>query len=186
MKIHLINAVLIFINIYLTSQFQPADLNKPEMFKDEICSYNGNPEIINGNVNCTCQPEFFTQKPATRHINGNDVQCNYEKKRRFIALFFSIFLPFGIDYLYLQNYGIFVLILFSCCFTLIGNCVRFAISSHVDYLKNKMNLTFFILSLLMVIGWAVNIVLVWTGIVKDGNGIDTHDDIYFLINVNNR
>lgn len=167
--------------------FTLSDLNQPLMFEDEICSYNGMANTYSNSsyINCTCQDEFHNDPNLQRLINGVPVQCSYERKRRFIALFLSIFLPFGIDYLYLGRYLIFIIILFMCCLTLFGNCVRFAVSPHKDYFKNKYNLFFIILAIVMLFWWILNIALIWTGVIKDGNGIDTVNDLYFLININN-
>jgi hypothetical protein len=179
--------ILFFILPYVIN-FSIEDLNNPRLFEDEICSYNGAPDETLSNstwVNCTCQEEYTNDFSKNRSINGVPVQCGYEKKRRFIALFLSVFLPFGVDYLYLGHYWLFVLIFFACWFTLIGNCVRFAVTSHKDYLKNEMNLFFVIMAILMLIWWILNVVLIWTGIITDGNGIKTVDDLYYLIKINN-
>jgi hypothetical protein len=186
----------VFVCIYITLfiiplylNFSIKDLDSPYMFQDEICSYNGMINTDKSNVtwiNCTCQDEFANDKSnPNKIINGVPVQCSYEKKRRFIALFLAIFLPFGVDYLYLGRYAIFVLTFLLCWITLIGNCFRFAVSSHTDYLKNRKNLLFISLAILMFIWWILNIVLIWTGIVTDGNGVETVNDLYFLININN-
>jgi len=170
--------------------FSIEDLDKPEMFEDEICSYNGKPEVIKLNgtkntVNCTCYDEFFTDPNSNRFINGVKVQCSYAKKRRFIALFLSIFFPIGIDHFYLGNFYIFFLIFSGCWVMMIGNCIRFAVSPHENYLKNTTNLIFVILAILMIIVWVVNIVLISTGVLKDGNNVETMEDLHFLINIGN-
>jgi hypothetical protein len=178
--------LFLFLNLPFIFNFSIDDLNKPEMFEDEICSYNGDAVKSGDTIKCLCYEEYANDIFSTpRKINNVEVQCNYEKKRRFITLFLSIFLPFGMDYLYLGHYWLFALIFFACWFTLIGNCVRFAVSSHIDYLKNKKNFFFVVMALLMIIWWILNVVLIWTGIMTDGNGVETVDDIDYLIRLNN-
>jgi hypothetical protein len=168
------------------------DLSDPELFKDEICSYNGRPDVIidpNGGfsqINCTCQDEFANDPRNTKSINNVSIQCSYERKRRFITLFLSIFLPFGFSYLYLGHFWIFLLVVCACFFTLIGNCYRFATTQqNENYFKNKWNILFLLLALFLLISWIVNTILIWTGIVKDSNNIETIDDLYYLVNLNN-
>ena len=165
--------------------FSLSDLDKASMFEDEICSYNGKPTSVNDSwVYCDCQTEFTNDTKLNRTINNVPVQCSYEKKRRFIALFLSIFLPVGMDHLYLGNYWLFVLIFLSCWLSLIGNCFRFAVSPHTNYFKNRINLIFIIFGALTIIWWIINIALIWSGSYSDGNGVDTVDDLNFLININ--
>ena len=179
--------LITLINLPNILNFSIDDLNKPEMFADEICSYNGVPIKSGNTIYCECQDEYAndTFSEPRMKINNVFVQCNYEKKRRFITLFLSIFLPFGMDYLYLGHYFYFALIFFACWFTLIGNCVRFAVSSHIEYLKNKKNLVFVIMAILMILWWVLNIALIWTGIIKDGYNVETVDDLDYLIRINN-
>jgi len=170
------------------TNFSVEDLNSPRLFEDEICSYNGVPdETLSSKswVNCTCDDDYADDLSEVRYINGVPVQCSYQKKRRFIALFLSVFLPFGVDYLYLGHYLLFVILFFACWFTIIGNCVRFALTSHIDYIKNKKNLFFVIMAVLMITWWILNVALIWTGIIKDANGIKTVDDLHYLIKINN-
>lgn len=180
--------ITVFSQLKLQSCIQ--DLNSPLTFSDEICSYNGLYDASTSNstyLNCICQPEY-TNEPNNskiKYINGVNVQCSYEKKRRFIALFLAIFLPLGFEHLYLGNYYLFVLIFSFCGFTFFGNFFRFAIASHNNYFKNKINLLFISFALFIILWWIINIILVWTGTFKDGNGVETVNDLDFLININN-
>jgi hypothetical protein len=183
---------LFFYLVLSTSQTNNYNLRDPELFKDEICSYNGNPGVgdkqISGfnDIICSCQQEFANDPDLDKTINGVNVQCSYERKRRFITLFLSIFLPFGFDYLYLGHYGIFLLIISFCFITLFGNCYRFAKTQHNEsYIRNKWNCIFLFFAFLVVCMWVINIILIWVGIVKDSNNIETVDDLYYLININN-
>jgi hypothetical protein len=182
----LLTVIILISFLPLNNNFSLTDLDKASMFEDEICSYNGIPNSVNDTwVYCECQLEFSNDTALSRKINGVPVQCSYEKKRRFIALFLSIFLPVGVDHLYLGNYYFFIMIFFLCWLNLIGNCFRFAVSPHTDYLKNRINLLFVILATVMTIWWIINIALIWSGNFKDGNGVETVDDLNFLINLNN-
>ena len=179
--------ILVLTLIGLSYNFDLTDLNKPEMFIDEICSYNGyRNESIKNDVVCICQNEYQNDPNLNRKINNVTVQCSYEKKRRFITLFLSIFIPFGFDYLYLERIFIFLLIFSSCLVMLIGNCVRFAISQNTNkyFQESKWNIAFIIFALILIIWWIINIVLIGLGLIKDANGFETVDDLDFLINLN--
>ncbi len=187
-KTHLILvAMLILFSLNIANAFKISDLEKASMFKDEICSYNGTPKVSDdgNNVTCSCKDQYITDKDMKKEINNNQIQCSYAKKRRFIAIFFSIFLPMGFDHFYLGNYMIFVLIFLSCWISVIGNCIRFAISNKGGYFENNWNIFFLVLVAIMLIWWILNIILIWTGKFKDGNGFETVDDLAFLVNFNN-
>ena len=81
------------------------------MFQNEICSYSGEPQMTNGNINCTCAKGYKTkEKPEEKFLNQT-IQCNYRQKKRFVAFFLSLFIPFGFDYLYLGRYWVFAVVL---------------------------------------------------------------------------
>ena len=186
----LLLAILIIIMILIIdvvysdviSPYQTEDLLNPHMYVDEICSYNGELNIKGSNqtyVNCTCK-EGFTNQYNPQYINNVQVQCGYVKKRRFITGFLSIFVPIGVDYFYLENYYIALLILFLCCTACIGNCLRFAFPSEIakkDYFSDRINLFFVLLIGCLFLFWIINIALVLSGKIKDGNGIELLDDI---------
>ncbi len=120
--------LIIIINKYINCIFSEEEGLK--LYANEICSYHGTP-IINGN-NVTCICEYFYSKiddlNQTQILN-NIIQCYYHKKHKFIVLFFSIFLPFGLDYLYLERYLEFTLILLSYIFVIINQLICFFISN---------------------------------------------------------
>ena len=140
----------------------------------------------NTNITCICQPEYVTNNPLNRTINGQQVQCSYEKKRRFITLFLSIFIPLGFDYMYLERTYSFILICLSCLTMLIGNCVRFAISNDTNkyFQESRWNIAFVVFAFIMIAWWILNIMLIFTGAMTDANSIETVDDLNFLINLN--
>lgn len=190
----IIKFILVFDLIWTALAFSLTDLMKPDLFVDEICSFNSlsDPKLYidnttkQTNVTCICAPEYTTLNSTTiRKINNIPVQCNYRKKRRFITLFFSIFLPFGIDHFYLGNYFIFLGIILACCFVTFGNCYRFAVTTNQDYLKNRTNLFFVVLAAFALIFWILNIVLVITGFYTDSNGVEMADDLNMLFFASN-
>jgi hypothetical protein len=185
--------VLVFLTIIiieiLYDSIKAIDINylkKPSLFVDEICSYNGvvNTKLSNEtSIVCECNAEYANDERSLSEINGVKVQCSYFRKRKFITVFFSIFLPFGVEYLYLEHYLYFSIIFIMCCTAIIGNCIRFTVSSGQEkYFKNKLNLCFFILLVIMIIFSIINVILMFIG-VKDGNNIDVLDDLHLLVNI---
>jgi hypothetical protein len=178
--------ILILLNsIYTISS--DADL---ENFKNELCSFNGkftrNISYKNNTYGCVCQDEYDNNNNTTLMYFDNKypILCGYEKKRRFIALFFSVFMPIGLDYLYLGFYPIFVAVLLLTLLTFVGNFVRFAIANTIDwsYFKNKYNLIFFVMLISYMIFYFLNAILIATGTIRDSNGIDTVSDIDYFYN----
>ena len=100
------------------------------LYANEICSYHGKPKIENNsNISCECQP-FYTQlKKNEKKIFSIDVQCYYPRKHRFIVVFFSIFLPFGLDFYYLERYNIFIIVFLFVIFVIINRLICFFISN---------------------------------------------------------
>ena len=198
--------IIVFINLFVSSvEYSIHLLNKPSLFKKEICSYNGTPKEVpkEGSeeitIECTCSDEYATLQTDNK-INDVMVQCNYERKRRFIALFLSIFLPIGLDYLYLQRYVFFVLILLYILIALIGNCYLM-IKSEKEKTQNKdeksrdkteekrsvgvLRIIFFILGGIALCFYFVNIFLIAFGVVDDANGIKTINDLKYLFTLYN-
>jgi len=102
------------------------------------------------------------------------------KKKRFITLFYSIFVPFGLDYLYLGHYLIFIVILLISGFALLSNCYKFTFSKSKDYLSDKSNWIYVGIGLLAILFWIINIFLMGFGLIKDENGFETVSDLYLL------
>ena len=187
MKILFTFAIITISLISFIRDYDISDLNTPDLFIDQICSNRIISFEIKSNqssnqtlVNCNCTEDYGTIVNNSFTINGQNVQCSYIKKRRFITLFFSIFIPFGLDYLYLEQYIIFVIILFSCCFTMIGNCYRYTVSTNPEYFHENANLFFIVLGALAIILWIVNIFLTAFGTIKDGNNFNTVSDLHML------
>ena len=162
----------------------------PIFFQNEICSFNGEIDYANAdidpvtkyyiNLKCICNQEYTNDPKQTLKINGNLIQCSYQKKRLFITLFLSIFIPVGFDHFYLGNNIAFALIFLLFCFTVIGNMYRFAISPEDDYLKNKVNLVFFVFIFIFIFVWIGNVFFIkFYG--KDINGNELVDDFDLLL-----
>ena len=109
---------IIFFLIAFSQNLQ--NLNHPNYFKDEICSFHGVPIENNNKINCICFEGYENIKNEKRKINDNIIQCNHEKKKRSITLFFSIFIPIGFDYLYLEKYYAFIIIFILSLFIIFG------------------------------------------------------------------
>ena len=187
---------IILIITLTTSNSYSIQLNNPMLFLNEICSYNGIPKIdnISKEIKCVCFDGYDTVDES-KTINGVPIQCNYQRRRRFIALFLSVFVPLGVDYLYLGNYWAFCIIILTVFFVCIGNCYLLIESQH-DMGQNKeeknrnlfqdqisftkTRIIFLILGGLLIIFYIANIILIATGVIKDGNGISTINDLSYL------
>ena len=191
----------IYIFIYITSfdYYFSLDISSPLLFKNEICSFKGTPIIHNTtSITCSCFTGYETFNPSNLTIKNIPIQCNYSKKKRFIALFFSIFLPLGIDYLYLEQYFFFIIILLLIIIILGGNCF-IMLDSELQKSQNdnasqkpqlplltkhrRLKIIFPCLCCLLIICYFLNIYLIVSGRIKDGNGIDTMNDVSFLFNI---
>ena len=187
---------IILIITLTTSNSYSVQLNNPMLFLNEICSYNGIPKIdnISKEIKCVCFDDYDTVDES-KTINGVPIQCNYQRRRRFIVLFLSVFVPLGVDYLYLGNYWAFCIIILTVFFVCIGNCYLLIESQH-DMGQNKeeknrnlfqdqisftkTRIIFLILGGLLIIFYIANIILIATGVIKDGNGISTINDLSYL------
>jgi len=158
-------------------------LANPNYFQDEICSFNGvrSPASTPSYIKCDCNINYTNDPNQKLRINGIPIQCSYAKKRKFIALFLAIYVPFGIDQIYIGNYIAFgCIFLFGLC-TIIGNMYRFIISPEDDYLKNKTNLTFFVLIFIFLAIWIGDVLFIYF-YSKDVGGNPLVDDVYLLFN----
>ncbi len=175
--------ILLTQDLLVSSQDSNSELlTDPYVFKDEICSYNGVVDLIASTkieIFCKCNPEYANDPKETLKINKSDVQCSYQRKRKFIALFLAVFIPAGFDHFYLGNWLAFGVIFIFISVTVMGNMYRFAISSEDDYLKNKINLIFFICIFVFLFFWIANVffILFYS---KDSLGIELYEDIDLL------
>ena len=110
------------------------------LYKNEICSYNGQP-IIKGinKVECNCYSSFVNEpkKEKYKYIGDQLVQCSYQKKRRFKTFFLAAILPMGLDFLYLGYTLYFVIILIAFIAVITNNFVHFYLSYQLDEKKEE-------------------------------------------------
>ncbi len=187
-----IQFLFFFIFFKLLLFYQLKDLDTLILFQDEICSFHGI-VIDKENQTCKCYEEYETIN-SSKMINGIPIQCSHEKKRRTIALFFSIFTPFGLDYLYLGNYFYFLLFLILFLFIYCGviyYIIQIEIEKNQDkedkyYFRrdinnnNKYRIIFFILVGIYFLIYLLNILFMASGLITDGYGKDTLNDFNYL------
>jgi len=160
-------------------------LTNPYYYQDEICSYNGKVDTAISNtkyIKCECNKDYTDDPDQTLKINDITIQCSYQKKRKFIALFFAIFIPCGLDHLYIGNYILFGILFCFYVIVILGNMYRFAISSEDDYLKNKINLVFFIFVFIFIAVWIADILFIFL-YSKDHNGNPLVEDVALLFDL---
>lgn len=174
------------------------DLQNVNYYIDEICSYNyininKTSSAPNSPIICNCKEGYQSTNLTeyTLYFSGHKVQCNYEQKRRFIVFFFSIFMLFGLEYLYLGNYHYFIIIFIYIMVIIAGNCY-FSMTSKDKKesddenepitTKEKIRFLFKILPITLLIFWVVNNILILTDSITDSNGIPTFDDVKNLFN----
>ena len=133
--------LIIILSLNITKKISCVEINIQDLsfYKNEICSYNGDPEIKNSTVTCTCYDSFADEprKNKIRYINGQKVQCSYHRKKRFTAFFWASVLPVGFDYYYLGHYGYFALIaifFFTMC---INQLICFLLSYRLNELYEE-------------------------------------------------
>ena len=108
---------LIFIN-YLREisliEINRAYIENPLLYKNEICSYNGDPIVVGNNIECSCYSSYVDEPREShkKYIGNQLVKCSYKKKKRFLTFFLASILPIGLDYLYLGYYFYFSIIIF--------------------------------------------------------------------------
>jgi len=198
----------IIILIYLIQNILNQKITKEyidsfNFYSNEICSYNGNPTITSDSVICSCFKGYTNSKKKS-YIYGIEIQCNYKRKKRFMSFFFAVFLPIGLDYLYLERYFLFIVILLFVTFIFGNQIICFLLSNkyvenneifndYNNYNKEESEIDIdffriyktinFILSILFIIFWIVDSILQATGKINDGNGIKTDNDMNKLFNI---
>ena len=108
-------------------------------YMNQICSYNGVPNIIdtNNTVICSCEDKYANEprEAEKKYIHNQFIQCTYRKKKRFTAFFLAAITPFGLDFFYL-GYFIYFIIIAVINFTII---VFNFISIVLNYQLEKKN-----------------------------------------------
>ena len=139
-------------------------------------------------IKCQCH-EGFVRDNNIRKINNYDVDCSYQLKSRLITFVFSLIVPLGIDYFYLEYYSIFFIIFITVICVIILNlwllkCVlkydKLTSIGNVDknfekkYIKFK--LAIIIIDFIFFGFYIINSILQGTGVIKDKNGFQTISD----------
>ena len=161
-----------------------ARLNTPELFLDLICSYHGKPvyNTTSKEVKCECRNDYYTFNTEKPKVFNVTIQCEYEKKRKFFFVFLSLVQPLGFDLFYLEYYLLFSLNFIFGVITIIGNLWNYAVFSGRDYLKDKKNLIFFIMLIILTVIYLAKIAIAITSI-NDQNGVPMVDDLNYLISL---
>ena len=132
------NFVFLFIFIILGKTKEQMNINidkeyveKPILYKNEICSYNGNPIIVNKNsVQCNCYSSYVDEprEDHKKYVGDQVVHCSYKKKKRFTTFFLAGLVPMGFDYYYLGHYLYFSIVLISFVLLVISHIISFLLS----------------------------------------------------------
>ena len=138
---------IIFISLNTIKKISCVEINilDPALYKNEICSYNGDAEIDNSTVTCTCYDSYVDEprKKLIKYINGQKVQCSYHKKKRFTAFFWAAILPLGFDYYYLGHYGyfalVFICVILICASQLVCFLLSYRLNEWYEESKYKFN-----------------------------------------------
>ena len=214
----------IFFSILIFLSFQSGKVNlfsvddiydNMNLYIKEICSHNGIPKFnaTSNKVICECGEKYTNEprKDKIKRINGHIVQCSYEKKSRFYALFLSLCISFGFDFLYLERYIIFSIIFILSSSILILNIVAFIINYNINFktketkIKNRvikivnkkkiitvnddnenikiLNLISKVLLINHLIYMTIDVVFHLIGKITDGNKVETENDLGYIFSL---
>ena len=132
--------IFIIILTFIKNAFSSLEnITNIKYYMNQICSYNGVPNIIDSNntVICSCEDKYANEprESEKKYIHNQFIQCTYRKKKRFRAFFLAAITPFGLDFLYL-GYFIYFIIIAVINFTII---VFNFISIVLNYQLEKKN-----------------------------------------------
>ena len=132
--------IFIIILTFIKNAFSSLEnITNIKYYMNQICSYNGVPNIIdtNNTVICSCEDKYANEprESEKKYIHNQFIQCTYRKKKRFTAFFLAAITPFGLDFLYL-GYFIYFIIIAVINFTII---VFNFISIVLNYQLEKKN-----------------------------------------------
>jgi len=165
------NILNVIIILYIFSQIQTNSFNPYVKSKDN-CKNNAKliGPLQNNKLYCLCDEKYST-KPK-----DNEDRCNYKRKSQLIVFVLEI-TGFGIGHLYAGNYvnGIFKLIFWIFSFTIFIK-MRIAFVKRGDNDEKVISLTFisFILFLIMLIWYIIDLSYIGTGNYLDGNDIELY------------
>ena len=190
-------------------------LENVNFYSKELCSNNGIPKYnkASNEVTCECGEKYANEprKNKKKYINGHFVQCSYERKSRFYAIFLSLCIPFGFDFLYLERYIIFSIIFILSSSILILNIVAFIINYNINFktketkIKNRvikivnkkkiitvnddnenikiLNLISKVLLINHLIYMTIDVVFHLIGKITDGNKVETENDLGYIFSL---
>lgn len=132
--------IFIIILTFIKNAFSSLEnITNIKYYMNQICSYNGVPNIIDSNntVICSCEDKYSNEprESEKKYIHNQFIQCTYRKKKRFTAFFLAAITPFGLDFFYL-GYFIYFIIIAVINFTII---VFNFISIVLNYQLEKKN-----------------------------------------------
>lgn len=128
-----------------------------------ICIYKAE------NITCSCIPEFAT------YPSDSNLQCNYIKKKQYVAFLLELCITYGAGHFYTENYQLAVPKLF---FWLLSYCLfivlRMIIKSNEDSTAASMivALTSYLFCACMICWHLTDVVLFGLNIYKDGYGFE--------------
>ena len=123
-----------FILALLTNQQMKIDkayVENPILYKNEICSYNGNPKLKNrSKIECECYSSYVDEprEDHKKYVGDQLVHCSYQRKKRFTTFFLAGLIPMGFDYYYLGHYLYFSMIFCGFILIVVSHIVCFLIS----------------------------------------------------------
>ena len=132
--------IFIIILTFIKNAFSSLEnITNIKYYMNQICSYNGIPNIIdtNNTVICSCEDKYANEprESEKKYIHNQFIQCTYRTKKRFTAFFLAAITPFGLDFFYL-GYFIYFIIIAVINFTII---VFNFISIVLNYQLEKKN-----------------------------------------------
>ncbi len=153
--------------------------DSPEFICDDKTSCNNNGHCYNKTF-CICDP-FYTTYYNKDLMKNNFTQCNYLQLSLKSVFSLSFFLgPLSFDHLLMGNIttGIIKLVL-PMIFTLIGNSV-FALGKFKDSYNLQIYGKIFelIATLIIIIWWFTDWILLLSGHYKDNRDVDLYNDLY--------
>ena len=108
-----------------------AYVENPALYKNEICSYNGNPKVkSNETIECSCYSSFVDEPrdDYKKYVGNQMVHCSYKRKKRFTTFFLAGLIPMGLDYFYLEHYIYFLIVFTAFILMVISYIVNFFMS----------------------------------------------------------
>ena len=132
--------------IILTKEEIVIDKNyveNPILYKNEICSYNGSPNIVmeenKAKIECTCYSSYVDEPrdDHKKYVGDQLVHCSYKRKKRFTTFFLAGLIPIGFDYYYLGHYLYFAIVFIGFILMIISQIVCFLLSYKLKEMNEE-------------------------------------------------